>query len=148
MLMGVRHPAALHEVLSDVPTNLYVINIPETSQKANQTFKRNVSLTGYESSLHHRIMAGGTAIYAYNTYNTTERSDLNILKDDFESIWIEIIKKNSKSICGCVYRHPCPNLDEFLDYMTNCLTTIARYNKEGFIAEDGAKLIIITIVII
>ena len=53
MLMGVRHPATLHEVLSDVLTNFDVINIPETSQKANQIFKRNVSLTGYESSLHH-----------------------------------------------------------------------------------------------
>ena len=37
---------------------------------------------------------GGTVIYTKNIYDVTERIDLNICHDLYESIWIEI--KNKK----------------------------------------------------
>ena len=58
---------------------------------------------------------GGTSIYVKSINNIVERSDLNILYNDFESIWVEIKNKTSKNIvCGCIiYRHPLSNMDEF-----------------------------------
>ena len=73
---------------------------------------------------------GGVAIYAKDKLNSLERADLNIKNFDFESTWLEIKNKNSKNIiCGCIYRHPCHNLSEFLQYLEKCLKIIAKENR-------------------
>ena len=61
---------------------------------------------------------GGAGIYFKNTSNAIVRADLKILDNDFESTWIEIINEKSKNIvCGCIYRHPCSNLEQFNEYI-------------------------------
>ena len=57
--------------------------------------------------------------------DSTERLDLNVIDDQFESAWIEIkIKKSKNIICGSIYRHPHDNIqnfNNFLDYMETTL---------------------------
>ena len=54
-------------------------------------FETNVIIEGYELySTSSNTNRGGTSIYAKSIFNIAERSDLNILHNDFESIWIEI----------------------------------------------------------
>ncbi len=132
------HYENMHQFLSSLPTDFDVINITETSQKVDQNFKCNVSMDGYESFFtSSNSNKGGTGIYVKETYNTVERTDLNVQKDDYESVWIEIINSKSKNIvCGCIYRHPRANLEEFNEYMNKTLVTLSRENKDTFIAGD------------
>ena len=61
---------------------------------------------------------GGTTIYVKNSFDVTERSDLNITHDQFESIWIEINNTKSKNIiCGSIYRHPHDNQMNFNNFL-------------------------------
>ena len=132
------HFENLHEFLSGVPNDIDVINLTETSQKANENFKTNISIEGYESFFTpSNSRKGGTGIYVKGIYNTIERSDLNIQHDDYESTWIEIKNKKSKNIvCGCIYRHPRSNLESFQKYMENCLGILSKENKDVYISGD------------
>ena len=50
---------------------------------------------------------GGALLYIKNGINYKLRPDLNINKDkELESIFIEVITKNSKNIVGCIYSTP------------------------------------------
>ena len=74
--------------------------------------------------------------------DTFERSDLSILKGDFESTWVEIKNKKSKNIvCACIYRHPRSNLDEFHDYMERCLETLSGENKVFILGDFNIDLL-------
>ena len=132
------HFENLHEFLSSIPIDFDVINITETSQKVTENFKLNISIDGYDPFFTPSNSGkGGTGIYIKKMYDTIERSDLNILIDDFESMWVEIKNNKSKNIvCGCIYRHPRSNLKEFQDYMKRCLEILSKENKEVYISGD------------
>ena len=74
---------------------------------------------------------GGVAIYTKNDLSVFERDDLKVMDVNFEAVWIEIeVEKGKNIICGCVYRHPSSDITEFINYISKCLTTILKENKE------------------
>ena len=80
---------------------------------------------------------GGTAIYVNEKYDSIECCDLNTENVDFETTWIEIKNKRSKNIvCGNVYPHPHNNCEDFFHYLEECLTNLAKENKEVYICGD------------
>ena len=83
---------------------------------------------------------GGTIIYTKNIFDVTERLDLNICHNLYESNWVEIKNINSKNIiCGCIYRHPNDNnmsYEIFLSYLESCLSKLSNENKEIYICGD------------
>ena len=84
--MWTRNYDNLHSFLSEALTDFDVINITETSQNVNENFKTNVSIEGYELYSTPNNNRGGTSIYVKSIFNIVERSDLNILHNDFASI--------------------------------------------------------------
>ena len=95
--------------------------ITETSQKSSGNFIKNISMEAYDIYSTGSLSArGGTAIYVNKNFNSFERNDLNIINDEYESVWIEInIKGNKNIICGCLYRHRRYNSKDFLAYLEN-----------------------------
>ena len=132
----------LHHFLSSTDSDIDIIAITETSQQNdNVTFKTNVKLEGYELySTPTNTSKGGVAVYTKNKFNVLERSDLNIINDHYESIWIEIKNKNSKNIIiASIYRHPHDTLalyDSFLDYLELTLIKLNKENKEIYLCGD------------
>ena len=113
--------------------------ITETSQKENSSFQTNIIIDGYRQpfSLGSKTSRGGVAIYAKNELNLIERTDLNIIDKSYEAVWIEIINDKYKNIvCGCIYRHPNCEVDEFNNYISKCLTKINKEKKECYLAGD------------
>ena len=128
-----------HTFLNSCPFNIDLLCISETSQRENVNFKINVTLEGYQTPfcLGSRSARGGVLIYAKNDLKVLERQDLNMINDDFEAIWIEIINENGKnSICSCIYRHPKSNIDNLSNYLTNCINKINGEKKICHIAGD------------
>ena len=74
---------------------------------------------------------GGALLYINNGINYKLRPDLNINKDKkLESIFIEILTKNSKNILiGCNYKHPCIHPMEFNNLFLKSLTN--KLNNES-----------------
>ena len=128
----------LYKFLSNSDSDFDIIGITETSQKSNEIFTSNVSISSYNmystSSLSSK---GGTSIYVKDHLHNFERNDLKIQHNEFEAVWIEIINKVGKNkIYGCIYRHPHQNMNAFIQYLENCLKIVNNENKEIYICGD------------
>ena len=106
----------LYEFLSNSDSDFDIIGITETSQKSNEIFTSNVSISSYNMYLTSSLSSkGGTSIYVKDNLHNFERNDLKIQHSEFEAVWIEIINKVGKNkICGCIYRHPHQNMNEII----------------------------------
>ena len=128
-----------HNFIASTQLNLDVLCISETSQKENNNFNLNVSIEGYKQpfALGSKTARGGVAIYVKNDLNVIERNDLNINNISFEAIWIEILNSKTKNIlCGCIYRHPNSDVEEFTNYVSKCLSKVDKEKKECYLSGD------------
>ena len=132
----------IHNFLSNTKSDIDIITITETSEQfINENFKTKVELDGYKLNSKPTLsLKGGVAIYTHARLDIIERTDLDIVHDHYESIWVEIKNKNHKNvICGVVYRHPHDNMDifnGFLDYMESLLSKISTENKDIYVCGD------------
>ena len=54
-----------------------------------------------------------------------------------ESTFVEIINKGKKNtIIGCIYRHPCMDIDDFNVNFEELMEKISSENKEVFLVGD------------
>ena len=71
----------------------HVLDISETRENYSSGFKVNNNLDGYIlHSQPSRSAAGGVAIYTTHTLNAFKRTHLSTTDDEFETIWVEIVK--------------------------------------------------------
>ena len=119
-----------------------IIMITETSEKNDHgDFLTNVKIPNFQLySTPTLSRNGGTAIYARDSFDSFERSDLKVMNPNFESTWLEIKNKKSKNIlCGVIYRHPNEETSKhkaFLTYLDKILSKVLKENKEIYIAGD------------
>ena len=72
-----------------------------------------------------------------NDIDVVERNDLNLINKSFEIVWVEIRNDKHKNIvCGCLYRHPNSDIDEFMKYIAICLTKVNKEKKECYLSGD------------
>ena len=127
----------IHKITSETNTSKYftifqVLGITESRLKEANPLAINIILPGF--TYEHtptKSANGGTLLYIKNGINYKLGPDLNINKDkELESIFIEIITKNSKNIIvGCIYRHPCMHPQEFNSLFLKSLTN--KLSKES-----------------
>ena len=120
-------------------TDFDVICISETSMTDGVEIPNNAKITGYNEPFSTNTLSskGGVTIFAKNP-NVIERTDLKIQNVEFEGVWIEINNPRSKNrIIGCLYRHPhYNNIENFSEYVSECVTKLSKENKEVYIAGD------------
>ena len=76
---------------------------------------------------------GGILIYVRETLPFSVRNDL--LSDNIESLWFEILRPKSKAlVIGCCYRPPDANFDKFIEIFKNSPN---RINSTGFVCVLG-----------
>ena len=132
----------LCEFLDHLEQKFDIIMITETSEKNDHgDFLTNVKIPNFQLySTPTLSRNGGTAIYARDSFDSFERSDLKVMNPNFESTWLEIKNKKSKNIlCGVIYRHPNEETSKhkaFLTYLDKILSKVLKENKEIYIAGD------------
>ena len=118
-----------HTFINNTKTNIDVLWISETAQKENCPFNLIINIEGYKQpfTLGSKTARGGVAIYVKNEYNVIERNDLNLVDNSFEAIWVEIRNEKAKNIvCGCIYKHPKSNTDDFNNIYLNALLLLTK----------------------
>ena len=77
-------------------------------------------------------------LYISNSISYKPRNDLNIYKTkELESVFVESLLDNKKTIVGCIYRHPCMSLNEFnLYYLEPLLEKVSKENKNIILLGD------------
>ena len=106
----------LNNFLAGATSPIDIVALTETSEDSVISFISNVSVDDYSLfSTPTNSSKGGVCLYVNSEFDAFERSDLKVQNDLFEMVWIEIKNKNSKNVlCGCVYRHPRYEMDDFL----------------------------------
>ena len=100
------------------------------------------SIPGYNHSSAHRKSrtGGGVSIFSRADLQFTNRSDLGIMTEIVEAIFIEVDKSSFHTkrdvIIGAIYRPPNTSLDDFNQFMTDLLAKIHREGKRCFLTGD------------
>ena len=113
-----------HQFINNIEMDIDILCISETSQKEDTDFNLNLTIDGYRqpTAVGSKTSNGGVAIYSKTDINTVDRNDLNIADKSFEAVWIEVKNEKHKNIvCGCLYRHPNSDIEDFTDYLSNIL---------------------------
>ena len=77
-----------------------------------------------------------------NDIDIVERNDLNLINKSFEIVWVEIRNdKHTNIVCGCLYRHPNSDIDDFMKYIAKCLTKVNKEKKKNVIYLVTSTLI-------
>ena len=128
----------LHNFVMGSNSLMDVIAITETSENFENSFITNVSIEGFKLfSTTTLSPKGGTALYMNEKFDAFERQDLRISNEEFQGVWAEIKNTNSKNIvCGCIYRHPRDDMNQFFNYMESTLKKLSDENKEIYICGD------------
>ena len=133
-----KHHDTLHTQLSMINIPFDVIGISETKGQIDNEFISNVELRGYAMySQPSKSLCDGCAIYVNSQLDHQVRNDLSVLKEEYETIWVEISNKKDKNLlCCCLYRHPSSDITKFVDHMTSILQKVLKENKTLFIMGD------------
>jgi exonuclease III len=82
------------------------------------------------------INFGGAALLIKKNIEYTEREELKISDVSSESVWIEITKNNEKINIGCIYRHPCSDVNTFTNALDSNLNKLYNENSRCIICGD------------
>ena len=108
----------MESLISKLKNDFQIIGISETRLKKTQETTTNIQLKNFNIvQVPTESANGGALLCIRKAINYKLRPDLMIYKKrEMESVFIEIIQKNSKNmVVGCIYRHPCMQHSEFDD---------------------------------
>ena len=131
------HLEELQLLLNALKINFDVIGISEAKEQSGG-FLKNVDLHGHTiHSQHSNSEAGGVALYVKSNLDYIIRDDLNVLENEFETVWVEIKNKKSQNVlCCCAYRHSNTEIDKFNKYINRVMAKISKENKLVFCMGD------------
>ena len=98
-----------------------------------------LDISGYNLEFVNRLerKKGGLAFYIADYLDYTLRSDLcKHLDGVFESVFIEILIDNKKTIIGEIYRPPSGSIPSFLGIFDKVMSEICRSNYEIILLGD------------
>ena len=121
----------LLSVLSSLTVNFDVIGITETKQQIGKDFLVNVDVNDYFMYTQpSKLASGGVAIYVKDNLDHSRIDDMCTTNNEFEVLWIEIKNRKGKNfLCGCAYRHPNTDSNNFLEYLEK---TFVKINKNKY----------------
>jgi len=131
------HETELNLFLNNSNVKFNFIGISETGLKKSST--NNINIDGYNhEDCYTETSRGGTRIYVSEEFSYLPRNDLQLYKKgELESTFVEIIsQKGPNSVIGCLYRHPCMDLQEFNILYANILEKMALEKKPIFLIGD------------
>ena len=136
------HKDELETLLKMLNYKFDVVGLTETKIKKEIPPIYDTSFTGYTLyKTDTESDCGGTALYIADHYNCKPRGDLDSIfykTRELESTFVEIITTNKKNIiCGCIYRHPKMDVNEFnVNYLNPLLTKLGNEGKTLFFLGD------------
>ena len=136
------HKQELETLLSMLNYKFDIIGITETKIMKNKVPIVDININEYKKfDTSTESEKGGVILYVNNDLVSNERKDLdNLIYKSFqlESVFVEIINKNGKNIiCGCIYRHPSMDLNEFnQDFLNPLMEKTLKENKAIFLLGD------------
>ena len=117
--------------------NFSIIGLTETRLKSVISVPISIGGFNYEYTPT-ESSCGGALLYISNKINYKLRNDLMIYKSTYlESVFVEIINsKKNNIIIGCIYRHPCMTINDFIECFAPVLEKISSEKKTVILLGD------------
>ena len=124
---------------------LHTLTDSPTVVAVTETWLRNTmpvslySLEGYNFLGNNRLSrsGGGVGFYVSSKFEFAKKSNLTIMNDCIETLFIEIESNTAKNILiGVIYRPPHGNQDDFIIALNNILTSVEVNNKHCILIGD------------
>ena len=134
-----KHIDELRVFLNMLEFKFDILCISETKIHKDFDPKVDINIEGFPVGNPTESTKGGVLIYVKNGINYKPRKDLIIYKSkELESFFIEIInQKETNSVVGVIYRHPCMDENIFIDdYLKKITDILSSENKKIFISGD------------
>ena len=135
---------ALSAFLSTLDFSFSIVGLTETW--LNDLNATAYSLAGYSSIGVHREhrRGGGVMLLLSDTISFKRRTDLDLLADHSECVFVEILdmkpfsiqNHTSKAIIGCVYRPPSADFDQFIQSLKSLLLRVKQERKTCYLMGD------------
>ena len=131
----VKHIDEFRVILAMLEFKFDIICISESKILKDYDPKIDINIDGYQSPVGTPTESakGGVLIYVKNGITFKPRNDLALYKKkELESFFIEIINpKETNSVVGVIYRHPCMNEQIFNDdYLKKITDILSLENKK------------------
>ena len=130
----------LESLISKSKNYFQIIGISEARLTKTQELTTNIQMENFNIEYVPTESAnGGVFLYIRKAINYKLRLDLMIYKKmELESVFIEIIQKNSKNmVVGCIYRHPCMQHSELnYEYLKPVSENLISENKKVILLGD------------
>ena len=134
-----KHFDDLSNLLAMMKYSFPVIGLTEHKIGRNQPLCE-INLPGYTFCYDKTMSShGGTVFFVSDKICFSQREDLNIsVNGKLESTFIELdFPKKRNILCGCIYRHPHMDPEEFVeDHLNPLLEKIGSENKTCFLMGD------------
>ena len=115
------------------------LGITESKQLVGTKFPVNINIDSCQIySQPTKSIHGGVVMYVNKKLDHVVREDISVLKDEFETLWIEIkTGATAKNIlCCCVYRHLNTDTKKFTEHTDDVLSKLEKSNKKFFLMGD------------
>jgi len=79
---------------------------------------------------------GGVALYINKEYNFKIRDELTLNSDESQFLFVEIKKKNIKTLIGVTYKPPKTSIDNYINLINTTLNNLDKSSMNCYIAGD------------
>ena len=108
----------------------------------NESSRDLYSIDGYQhfNLIREKKRGGGVSLFVKNDFNVMLRTDLDIMSDTIEALFIELNQDETKLtknvIIGVIYRPPAQDINDFCDKLAEILLKIKAENKLVYMMGD------------
>ena len=137
-----KHKEELEALFDSLNFKFDIIALSESKIKKGISPIFDIDINGYNCfNTPTEAASGGTVLYISNILKCKPRKDLeNLLykSKHLESTFVEIVNPGKKNIiCGCIYKHPSMDIEEFNDNHINLLLNkLIGEEKKVFLLGD------------
>jgi len=131
------HLDELTNLLENCDINFDFIGITETRLNKHKISSAVLDQYAHEDCPAESVK-GGVRIYLSKKFSYLPRKDLEIYsKGELESVFVEILNVNKpNTLIGCIFRHPCTDIDKFDILYNDLLEKISHEKKQLTIMGD------------
>ena len=117
-----------------------VVGLSETW--LNESSRDLYAIDGYQhfNCIRDKKRGGGVSLFVKNNFNVISRTDLDVMSDNIEALFIELKQEETRlsknAIIGIIYRPPGQDIKDFCDKLAEILLKIKVEDKLVYVMGD------------
>ena len=135
-----KHASEFEAFMAELTINFDIIGITETWLTKSNSDLYDIDIYTHFNQTRNGKMGGGVSLFVRSHINCVIRSDLCLMDNFIEVLFVEMPKRSSglmkKVLIGVVYRPPNSDIQLFIEKITELLNGVRNENKTLYLMGD------------